>query len=233
METFLIVLLATTLPWFGDCFSLKLVDLTYSYDNVTTSTQGCIPFRFETGEFLGTYMDAPRHFKNDALAIDEIHTDRFFVTGILIDATSETGTNSAYKLPEEKSIEWERLHGVMPDNSLVFVNYGWAKQFYPNRESYVGPSKDDFQFPGLSQEAALWIAGTKRIVGVAVDTPSVDQGSNREAHTILAENNIYTIQNVNLTEPLPHRFQAIAMPMKQQNGNAAPVRVAAISVDDD
>lgn len=72
-----------------------------------------------------------------------------------------------------------------------------------------------------------------QIVGVAVDTPSVDQGSNREAHTILAENNIYTIQNVNLTEPLPHRFQAIAMPMKQQNGNAAPVRVAAISVDDD
>lgn len=58
---------------------------------------------------------------------------------------------------------------------------------------------------GIAAEAASWISSTSRIVGVGVDTASADPGRNHsyEAHTILANNQIYILENVHTLDALP------------------------------
>lgn len=51
---------------------------------------------------------------------------------------------------------------------------------------------------------AEWIISFKNIVGVGVDTSSVDAGANTDftAHKILAKAGLYNMENVNLHKPI-------------------------------
>jgi kynurenine formamidase len=75
------------------------------------------------------------------------------------------------------------------------------------------------------------MAKSGKVVGVGVDTPSIDRGINKEfiAHQVLTAANIYLMENLALTDAgLPPRgFQLIIMPMKITNGTGAPLRIVA------
>lgn len=58
---------------------------------------------------------------------------------------------------------------------------------------------------GVSPEAADWIVRNGRIVGVGLDTPSIDPGNGTDfkTHRILAQNQIYNMENVKILNKLP------------------------------
>lgn len=58
---------------------------------------------------------------------------------------------------------------------------------------------------GISKGAAEWIVNSKKFVGVGLDTASADAGNTTayDAHRILAESQIYILENVKLTYDLP------------------------------
>ncbi|XP_073979596.1 kynurenine formamidase-like [Rhodnius prolixus] len=222
------------------------VDLSFGYENSTVYYPGGAPFRwtnkriqenpdgtkyaafdFELAEHAGTHIDAPYHFKEDGTTVDKIPLHKFFTTGILINATTETGTNSSYILPASKLIEWERVNGEIPENSVVMINFGWAKLHYPDRKHYLGPTDQDLRFPALSIEAAEWIVNTKRVVGVGVDTASPDKPPQAGIHELFANNDMYILENLNISEPMPPKFRVIILPMKLVGGTGGPVRVVA------
>lgn len=83
----------------------------------------------------------------------------------------------------------------------------------------------------MSVEAAEWLVNTSKVVGVGVDTASIDPGNSKEfvAHQILTAANIYLMENLDLADKdLPPRdIQLIVMPMKIINGTGAPLRIIA------
>ncbi|XP_073979602.1 isatin hydrolase-like isoform X1 [Rhodnius prolixus] len=192
------------------------------------NSQGTL-FRYNdylTGEHCGSHMDAPYHLIDSGRTIDEIPIERFITTGILVNATAETGNNPNYTLPVEKLQNWEAENGPFPDPCVVLVDFGWHR-FYGDNELFVGPLPDDPQNPGLSKEAAEYLIQTKKVYGVGVDTVAVDIGLELIIHTTLLGNDIYILETLDLSTPLPPIFNLAALPLKLVNGTGAQARVIA------
>ncbi|CAH1403268.1 unnamed protein product [Nezara viridula] len=225
----------------------KLIDLSYPYDENSAywNTTG-IPFRFikktanfdrgywiasnqfETAEHCGTHLDAPSHYNQSGWKLNEIPLNRLIARGVFLNASLETNGNCSFKLSTKELQKWECQNGPFPSNSVLLISFGWASR-YNNKTEYFGPS-DKICFPGLSKEASEWITKSKKFVGVGVDTPSLDQGLNADAHIELTSKNLYILENVALIHPLPKRnFKLISFPMKIKNGTGGPCRVVAIT----
>lgn len=123
---------------------------------------------------------------------------------------------------------WVREHGKIPSKSVVLVKFNWS-QFYNNETKYLGSPTP--LFPGISKEAAEWLGNsTADIVGVGVDTPSVDPGYANiyPTHQVLGKHQMYGLENVKLIESLPAKgFKLFVMPMYIKTGTGAPLRLIA------
>ncbi|XP_014275456.1 kynurenine formamidase [Halyomorpha halys] len=223
----------------------ELIDLSYPHDkNSAYWTTTGIPFRFikktansnrgywlatnqfETAEHCGTHLDAPYHFNRLGWKLHEVPLYRLITTGVFLNASSETDGNCSYKLPAEELEKWECENGPFPNNAVLLISFGWGSR-YNNKTDYFGP-RNKFCFPGLSKEASEWITKSKKIVGVGLDTPSIDQGLNVDAHIELTSKNLYIMENVDFKRPLPKIFTIIVLPMKIRNGTGGPCRIVAI-----
>ena len=92
--------------------------------------------------------------------------------------------------------------------------------------------KDNYVFdnPGISAYAAKHLV-EKKINTVAIDTPSIDAGTNSDftAHKILLSNNILIIENLcNLEKINRSRFTLVAIPLKLIGSTGSPVRAIGI-----
>ncbi|XP_073979604.1 isatin hydrolase-like isoform X3 [Rhodnius prolixus] len=192
------------------------------------NSQGTL-FRYNdylTGEHCGSHMDAPLHLIDSGRTIDEIPIERFFTTGILVNATAETGNNPNYTLPVEKLQKWEAENGPLLNPCVVLVDFGWHR-FYEDSQLFVGLKPEAPQNPGLSKEVADYLAQTKKVYGVGVDTVAVDIGSELIIHKTLLGNDIYILETLDLSTPLPPIFHLVALPLKLVNGTGAQARVIA------
>ncbi|XP_046670993.1 isatin hydrolase-like, partial [Homalodisca vitripennis] len=153
--------------------------------------------------------------------------------GVVINKQEAAAADADTQVTVQDLLEWEEANGELPDPVAVIFDFGWAKK-YPNRTEYFGivnGNESDIHFPGVSEDAAHWLVSTGKVVGVGVDTPSIDPGSNKEfmAHRILTAADIYLMENLALDgAELPARgFQLTVMPMKIVNGTGAPLRIFA------
>ena len=86
-------------------------------------------------------------------------------------------------------------------------------------------------FPGLHPDAAKWLAETKRVKAVGLDTASIDYGQSTEfeSHRILYERDVPAFENLTNLDRLPARGAfVIALPMKIKGGTGAPLRAIGI-----
>ncbi|GLV44973.1 Cyclin A [Carabus blaptoides fortunei] len=230
----------------------KPVDLTWNFDNNTIYWVGVQPFTFTkvlaeftkgnfwlamnefcAGEHGGTHIDAPYHFNKEGLKVGDIPLERLIAHGVVIDISKEVEiTGPSAKLEASHLIKWVEQNGEFESNTVILVKFGWS-QYFHNKTEFLGTiqeSSNSLHFPGLSEEAAQWIADTKKVVGVGVDTASIDPGSVTAglAHRVLNGQNIYLLENVKLLEDLPARdFTLLVMPMKIREGTGAPLRLVA------
>ncbi|KAI4457104.1 cyclase-like protein 2 [Holotrichia oblita] len=186
---------------------------------------------FCTGEHGGTHLDAPYHFYKYGWKVGDIPLQRLIAHAVIVDMSDivhRLGPN--IQLQEADLIDWERIHGPIPTQCVLLVRFGWSK-YYKYRDLYFGLNGTEMEFPGIAEDAAQWIVNSKKIVGVGVDTASLDYGMSTTfpTHRILFENSIYGIENLNIPRHLPARgFNVLVMPMKLKEGTGAPARVVAI-----
>jgi kynurenine formamidase len=85
----------------------------------TIARDGFNVSRLELGSHSGTHCDAPRHFLEDGLTLDQLPLERFVGAGVVIDATG---------LGEREPIGWERIapsvERLEPD-TIVLLHTGW------------------------------------------------------------------------------------------------------------
>lgn len=186
---------------------------------------------FVSPEHIGTHLDAPYHFNVKGVKVADIPLESLFhVEGIHVDVTNEVHGEPKFVLEEHHLRRWQETYGKIESKSVLLINFGWANRYW-NRSAYMGYNENSRNFPGISIPAARWIVENPNIVGVGVDTPSVDVGHSNtfDVHRILTGANLYLLENVALNNTyLPARgFQLVVMPMKLTHGTGAPARIIA------
>ena len=124
---------------------------------------------------------------------------------------------------------------AIPDHAIVLLQTGWGA-LYSDRAAYLGTgltgpeAVPHLHFPGLSPEAAEWLAAERSVDAVGIDTPSIDYGQSTlfESHQALFENNVPVFENVANLSQLPETGSfVIALPMKIAGGSGGPLRIVA------
>jgi len=166
----------------------------------------------------GTHMDAPFHFIDKGLKIDEIPLERLVCDAILF--RIKKGPNQA--ITKKNIIEFEKKYGKISHNSTIIFATCWYKNL--SKKYYFGSN------PGLSINAARYLA-SKKINLVGIDSPSIDLGkdSNFSAHHVLLSNDILIVENLcNLEKVSGVHFKLIVLPLKLKGATGSPVRAIAI-----
>src|SRR5262249_44739728 len=70
-------------------------------------------------EHAGTHLDAPLHFTESGLSLDQIAADTLVVPLAVIDVAGKAAANADYQVSREDLAAWERRHGRLPADCCV------------------------------------------------------------------------------------------------------------------
>ena len=233
----------------------KWIDLSYEFSNqtlywpTTTTT-----FRLDTNfngrteagyyysaysfcspEHGGTHLDAPVHFAEGRMSVDELPIEQLCGNAVVIDVSAKALANNDYQVSIADIESWEKEHKTIPDSSIVLFRTGFGA-YYPDAARYFGTNAkgsaalDQLHFPGLHPDAATWLVNNRKIKAAGLDTPSIDYGQSKDfrTHQVLMGNNIPAFENVANIQALPASgIYIMALPMKIKGGSGGPLRIAA------
>jgi arylformamidase len=165
----------------------------------------------------GTHLDAPFHFYDDGMTVDQIPLESFFGPTSLIDLAP----GSMLEAKEPVSLEMFKPHEekFRPGAKIIYRT-GWDRMF----------GKPEFfsDFPSLTLEAAQWIA-EKRVSLLGMDTPT--PGSQwKEIHWALLKPGIdvVIVEGLANLESLPEQFTLAAFPLNIKGRDGSPIRAVGI-----
>lgn len=140
-------------------------------------------YRWQLIEHSGTHLDAPIHFSESGIAVEQIPAATLVVPLAVINVANQAAKNPDYQLSRADLAAWERRHGRLPDNSCVAMDSGWARHV-ADKAKYVGKDASGvMHFPGVAPDAAAWLLKERKVVGIAVDTLSLDHGASKDFRT--------------------------------------------------
>jgi kynurenine formamidase len=197
----------------------------------TIEKNGVLSKAFFCPEHLGTHLDAPNHFEKNQPAVDQIEPSRLFAHGIVIDVTTQSGTDADYRLTKADIDAWEKANGPILEGAVVLLYTGWGRHWnnYPRYKNQDTTGK--MHFPGYSAEAAKYLVEERRAKGLGIDTLSIDYGLSKDfvVHHIVNGAGRYGLENVaHLDELPPKGFYVFAAPIKIETGSGGPARIFAI-----
>ena len=185
------------------------------------------PYTFKAQKFTllasaGTHIDSPAHVFTHGATTDQIHVDNLIALAVMIDARSKV--TSSYVVSEQDIIEWEYIHGTIPDQAIVCICTGWDVR-WSDKDLY----RNNHQFPSISAQAAQLLS-TRNIKGIIVDTLSPDRPDNGyPVHHIFLEKSIFIVENAtNLHYIPPCQSQVVVAPLLIEGATESPVRLLAL-----
>ena len=237
-------------------FELKLLDMTYPFNEHTIYWPNASPFQLRKGdwgitekgywyasneycaaEHGGTHADAPIHFAKNGRTIDQIPLREWIGPAVKIDVTEQSTQDRDYLLTVEDIKNWEQKHGTIPEHAWVIMYTGIDTKYYPDKEKVLGTEKTgeeaipELHFPGFSPESVQFLTNERDITGIAIDTPSIDYGQSKEfkVHQILFAADKIALENIAKLDQLPESGATLyVMPMMIENGTGSPARVFAV-----
>ena len=196
----------------------------------TIQKDGYFSRRISLPEHFATHLDAPAHFSATGWTVEQIPVAHFVAPLFVLDVTAQSAKNADYAITADDVLAFEKQHGRIPPNSVVFARTGWAKHWDSMKDYRNADAKGVMHFPGFSPEAAKLLVD-RGIVGLGIDTGSIDIGASPDypAHRIVLTRNIYQVENVADLSALPATgATVIVAPAKLEGGSGGPVRVLAI-----
>lgn len=191
---------------------------------------------FAGAEHGGTHIDAPVHFAKGHWTVDQIPLDRLIGSALVVDVSARAAADPDYQVTVNDLESWERSNGPIDAGSIVLLRTDFSKR-WPDAARYLGTAERGdaavakLHFPGLHPDAAKFLAETRQVKAVGLDTASIDYGQSTlfETHRTLYERNIPAFENLTNLERLPARGATlIALPTKIKGGSGAPLRAVAI-----
>jgi len=160
----------------------------------------------------GTHVDPPRHFVHGGATIDHVPLERWVGPCWVADLTSSG--------PEVEVAELEAAGIPAGTERLILktTNTGlWRSSPAAFIEDYVG----------ISLEAAEWVV-TRGVTLIGIDYLSIGgmKTTNTETHQLLLGNDIIIVEGLDLDAIEPGPYELLCFPLKIQDGDGAPARVA-------
>lgn len=176
----------------------------------------CTVQSIQFNNHLGTHLDAPSHFIEDGITIDQIPLETLIGKAIILDFTDK-GKNSLITR-EDLQQHVDRLE----PGARVLLKTGWDKNFKPVA-FFEG-------FPCLTLEAAEFLASRKiRLLGMDTPSPSPIEDAGQAIHKTLLGAGIVLLEAVkNLTLIDQDKCELIILPPPFKNFSGASCRVVAV-----
>jgi kynurenine formamidase len=184
----------------------------------------CLP------EHFATHLDAPAHFSKTGWTVEQIPVSHLIAPLFVLDVTAQSTKNVDYAITPDDVLAFEKTHGRIAPNSVVFARTGWSKHWDSMKDYRNADAKGVMHFPGFSPEAAKLLVD-RGIVGLGIDTLTIDIGASPDypAHRYVLPRNIYQVENVADLSAVPATgATVIVAPTKLEGGSGGPVRVLAI-----
>jgi arylformamidase len=157
-----------------------------------------------TSVHVGAHIDAPRHVKTEAAAVDQLGLDPFIGPAQVINL----------RLPAASAIQPGHLPAKLqaPRVLLATGSFDFAQPFQAG-------------FVGLSTAGVDYLHA-RGVVLVGIDTPSVDlfAATDLPAHHALANYGILGLEGLVLTGVPDGLYELIALPLRLAGFEASPVR---------
>lgn len=187
--------------------------------------------RYTLSDHCGTHLDAPYHVSADGLFTDQIPLHSLVAPIVVINIGEKAKREHASTVTPDDLLAWERVHGRIPDGAAVFMASGWAERI-GSATDYVNLDQSKVaQFPGFSVEAARMLLNERDVVGIGVDTLSLDFGPspNFAVHMAFLPTNRWGIECLANLENIPPSgaMLVIGVP-KIQGSSGGPARAMAM-----
>jgi len=226
-----------------------VIDLTHTLDDRSPNWEGTArsPFQakisgnlehdgyygrtFTTDEHYGTHLDAPAHFARGMWTVEQIPPERLVRPLVVLNVRDKASQNPDYEVSVEDIATWENQHGEIPSGAVVMAYTGW-EGYWSSHKQFRNLQDDGLlHFPGFSLEAAKFLVKTRRVVGLGIDTMSVDKGATTTypVHKFTSQESVYHLENVaGLALAPPSGATVVVAPLKLGDGSGAPVRLLAL-----
>lgn len=183
---------------------------------------------FATQEHYGTHLDAPAHFAKGMWTVDQIPAERLVRPLVVLNICAKTAGHPDYELTVQDIADYESQHGEIPSGAVVATYTGWEDR-WNEPKSFRNAGADGVpHFPGYSLEAATFLVKTRNVVGLGIDTMSIDPGASKTypVHQFTAKESVYQLENVaKLGLVPPAGATIIVAPIKLENGSGGPARL--------
>ena len=163
---------------------------------------------------LGTHLDAPKHFFDNALTVDKLDLGKVFGPARVLDF-SDKGAGSQITLAELESISDKITEGAR-----LIIHTGWDKVFPDDR--YFS------ECPAIVPDACEYLA-KKKIACLALDMPTVCGGDYVAAHRHLLNAEVVVVEGLANLDKLQSEIVLFsALPLKIRDCDGSPCRAIAI-----
>ncbi len=154
----------------------------------------------------GTHVDAPCHFINHDLFIDQISLDVYIGPATVVTVQREAGPLIPADFP---NVDWSNVQRLLVHSS---ASHKPIDQF---QEQFVYPSP----------ELADWL-GQHQVVLFGSDAPSMDKFNSPDlvGHKAMRHNGIALVENLIFNNIPDGEYELIALPLKIEKGDGSPVR---------
>jgi kynurenine formamidase len=126
------------------------------------------------GEHSGTHFDAPGHFAPGGALVDAVPAESLVLPVRVLDITHKTADDPHATLTVVDVDSHEERYGRIEQGSAVFLYTGWDDK-RTDRDAYVGGA-NEMRFPGFGVAAAEALVVERGVVGLGIDTLSIDPG---------------------------------------------------------
>lgn len=135
-------------------------------------------------EHTGTHMDAPGHFISGGTTAELLPVASLVAPLAVIDISERAADPDVQLMPDDVRA-WEQANGPLPAGALVAMRSGWdARAGDP--AAYLNADADGvLHFPGIHPDTSAFLVAERDIVGVGVDTISIDFGASTDFGTHL------------------------------------------------
>ena len=183
-------------------------------------------------EHFGTHLDAPAHFARGLWTVEQIPAERLVAPLAVIDVSGNVKANGDYQISVEDIARWEQNHGQIPLGAVVIVRTGWDSRWDSITSYRNADAQGTMHFPGYSLESARFLVEGRKVVGLGIDTLSIDYGPSKdfEVHQYTLAHSLYHLENVANLEHAPvNGGLVVVAPMKLEGGSGSPVRILALA----
>jgi kynurenine formamidase len=160
-----------------------------------------------------------------------------------MDMRNSSAADADWGLSVEDVLQWETLHGKVSAGSLVLLRTGWGAKFRNESDYRNADPHGKMHFPGFGADAAKFLRYERGVVGIGIDTLSLDRGIDSEypVHQIMlakgpdGSEGVFQVENINFDDCLetaPVRgFVVAALPIRIAGAQEALCRCVAIYFD--